>query len=202
MKEWIESLDRDTLQSVSILLWHLLYGKLHHPARKWLQHLGFQIFDHKKGTYCDGHERADVVEYRAKFLRKMVGLGFLHRNNTVTPEAAQCLPSDIEPLSQDIVEKTSTFQANDDQKSFWGKKDMQVLRPKSRDSGIIVTDFIEEHGGYLKLSEDDKEAGKTKPAIKRQARVFLEYGVNKEGYWNSDKFMSQIRDAAIIAETK
>jgi len=30
-KEWIESLDRDTLRSISILLWHLLYGKLHYP---------------------------------------------------------------------------------------------------------------------------------------------------------------------------
>ena len=30
---------------------------------------------------------------------------------------------------------------------------MQVLRPKSRDSGITVSDFIEEHGGYLQLTE-------------------------------------------------
>lgn len=41
-------------------------------ARKWLHNLGFQVLDHKKGTYCDGHERSDVVEYRSKFLRKMI----------------------------------------------------------------------------------------------------------------------------------
>ena len=110
-------------------------------ARKWLHHLGFEILDHKKGTYCDGHERSDVVEYREKFLRKMAGLGFLNRNNAVTDEAANSLPSDLDPPSDETIEKTivifhdeSTFQANDDQKSFWDKKDMQVLRPKSRGS--------------------------------------------------------------------
>lgn len=38
-------------------------------ARKWLHELGFSIIDEKKGTYVDGHEREDVVEYRGQFLR-------------------------------------------------------------------------------------------------------------------------------------
>ena len=46
-------------------------------ARKWLHELGFSMIDAKKGTYVDGHEREDVVEYRGQFLRKMIGLGFL-----------------------------------------------------------------------------------------------------------------------------
>jgi len=45
-------------------------------ARTWLHELGFSKIEAKKGTYVDGHERDDVVEYRGKFLRKMVGLGF------------------------------------------------------------------------------------------------------------------------------
>lgn len=40
-------------------------------ARKWLHELGF---NKKKGTFVDGHERDDVVEYRATFLWV---LGFL-----------------------------------------------------------------------------------------------------------------------------
>lgn len=36
-------------------------------AWKWLLELGFTVMDHKKGTYIDGHERSDVVEYRNKF---------------------------------------------------------------------------------------------------------------------------------------
>ena len=30
-EEWVESLDRDTLQSISVLLWHLLHCELHYP---------------------------------------------------------------------------------------------------------------------------------------------------------------------------
>ena len=32
--------------------------------------------------------------------------------------------------------------------------------------------------------------------------VLLEYGVEKEGYWNSDRFMGDIKDAVAIAEFK
>ena len=47
-----------------------------------------------------------------------------------------------------------------------------------------------------------QEAVKSKPSIKRQARAFLEYGANKEGYWTSQKFMAQIKEAGTIAESK
>ena len=46
-------------------------------ARTWLHELGFSKIIAKKGNYVDGHEREDVVEYKNKFLRKMVSLGFL-----------------------------------------------------------------------------------------------------------------------------
>ena len=36
------------------------------------------MIDAKKGTYVDGHERFDVVEYCGKFLEKMVAFGFLN----------------------------------------------------------------------------------------------------------------------------
>lgn len=65
-------------------------------ARKWLHELGFSIIDVKKGTYVDGHEQEDVVEYRGQFLRKMIGQGFLNRDNAPTPEAKLALPEDLE----------------------------------------------------------------------------------------------------------
>ena len=52
-------------------------------ARKWLLELGFTVMDHKKGTYVDGHERPDVVEYRKTFLRRLCALGFLSDTYTV-----------------------------------------------------------------------------------------------------------------------
>ena len=37
-------------------------------ARRWLHKLGFEKISSKKGIYIDGHERADVVEYRKVYL--------------------------------------------------------------------------------------------------------------------------------------
>ena len=126
-------------------------------ARTWLHELGFSKLEAKKGTYVDGHERDDVVEYGGKFLRKMVGLGFLNPSNSPTQEAAQALPVDLEIPTADKIEKTtvlfhdeSTFQACDFERTQWGKKDDHVLVPKSRGAGIMVSDFICEKCGYLK----------------------------------------------------
>lgn len=118
--------------------------------------------EHKKGSYVDGHERSDVVEYRQKFLRRLCALGFLNKTNAPIPEAAESLPTDIDSPPDDQVLKTvflfhdeSTFQANDDQSTFWGTENMTFLRPKSKGTGIMVSDFIEEHNGYLKLTDDE-----------------------------------------------
>ena len=179
-------------------------------ARKWLLELGFTVMEHKKGTYVDGHERPDVVQYRSKFLRQLSALGFLNKHNAPTPEAVESLPSDLECSSDEQIAKTvvifhdeTTFQANDDQTRFWGAKDMTILRPKSKGAGIMVSDFIDEHNGYLQLSDEEYERSKSfHPGIKKYARKYLEYGENKEGYWTSEKFMTQIEDAAKIAEIK
>ena len=50
-------------------------------ARLWMHELGFEVLVAKKGTYVDGHEGDDVVEYRNKFLQRMIGLGFLNPSN-------------------------------------------------------------------------------------------------------------------------
>ena len=39
---------------------------------KWLNRLGFYVTKEKKGVYINGHERADIIEYRQnKFLFKI-----------------------------------------------------------------------------------------------------------------------------------
>lgn len=54
---------------------------------RWLLELGFTVYE--KGTYVDGNEESDVVDYRKSFLCKLSCLGFLNGNNAPTPEAAQ-----------------------------------------------------------------------------------------------------------------
>ena len=42
---------------------------------KWLQKMGYKLQDVRKGVYKDGHERADVVQYRQEsFLPTLKGL--------------------------------------------------------------------------------------------------------------------------------
>ena len=65
-------------------------------ARLWMHELGFEVLVAKKGTYVDGHERDDVVEYRNKFLQRMIGLGFLNPSNAPTEEARAALPDDLQ----------------------------------------------------------------------------------------------------------
>ena len=73
----------------------------------------------------------------------------------------------------------------------------------AKGSGIMVSDFVEEHGAYLKLWLDGVDDAKLKyPNITPTARCLLEYGAEKEGYWTSERFMTQIHNAADIADYK
>ena len=98
-------------------------------SRKWLHHLGFEILSVSKGIFIDGHERDDVVEARQLFLRKMMKIVFFHFTTAPTPEAANALPSDIDPPIAERRSKTveffhdeSTFMSNEDQSTQWGEK--------------------------------------------------------------------------------
>ncbi len=53
-------------------------------ARCWLHELGFSVMRASKGTFVDGHEREDVVEYSKNFICLMVGLGFINNDKAVT----------------------------------------------------------------------------------------------------------------------
>ena len=163
-------------------------------ARKWMIELGFSVVRKKKGTYVDGHEREDVVDYRKTFLRRMVSLGFLNESGAPTDEAKNALPSDIHGPPPGLAEKTvvlfhdeSTFQSNEDQPTLWAEKGTAVMRPKSKGSGIMVSDFIDKRNGFLHLTDEEYARAKEKdPTIRRYARQLLEYGEAREGYWTSE----------------
>ena len=73
-------------------------------GRKWMHNMGFKVTAKKKGTYVDGHEREDVVQYGAIFLRCMVSLGFLSASNAPTDEARKALPQDLRALAPEVME--------------------------------------------------------------------------------------------------
>ena len=171
--------------------------------------MGFERTDSgKKGIYFDGHERPDVVQERAVFLQKLHDLETHH----LPPPC----PSDISPLdslpppvgnfvsSKSLViicHDESTFQSNEDQRYSWLQEDQHVIKPKSRGSGRMVSDFIDEFTGYLRLSESEYEKAKISyPDITIEAREIIEYGENRDGYWTSEKFLNQVKKAVKIAE--
>ena len=39
-------------------------------ARRWLHYLGFDMSNHQKGVFFDGHDRDGVVTYRKKLLEQ------------------------------------------------------------------------------------------------------------------------------------
>ena len=168
-------------------------------ARKWMIELGFSVV-RNEGTYVDGHEHEDVVDYRKTFLRRMVSLGFINESCAPTDEAKNALPSDIHGPLPELAEKTvvlfheSTFQSNEDQPTLWAEKGTTVMRPKSKGSGIMVSDFIDEHNGFLQLTDEEYACVKEQdPTIRKCAHQLIEYGEAREGYWTSENFMAQLR---------
>lgn len=63
-------------------------------ARIWMHEMGFMVLVTKKGTFVDGHERDDVVQYQNLFLERMITLGFLNSSNAPSEEAKTSLPDD------------------------------------------------------------------------------------------------------------
>ena len=97
----------------------------------------------------------------------------------------------------------SMFMSNEDQPKQWGMKGEKIMKPKSKGAGIMVSDFVDEHNGFLALSDEEHDAAKaSNPRIRKYAHEFLEYGESKEGYWTRDKFIAQMARAIEMAEIK
>ena len=97
----------------------------------------------------------------------------------------------------------SIYNTNEGQPWMWGEDDHPALLPKTKGSGIMVSDFVEEHDGYLAFSPEEHPSGETKySSIPQSTRVLFEYGADEEGYWTGDRFMSQAKTACDIAELK
>ena len=102
-----------------------------------------------------------------------------------------------------IFHDESIFNTNEGQTWMWAAEGQPIIQPKTRGSGIMVSDFIDEHCGYLRLSDEEHSLAKASdPEFPKEARVRLEYGADRDGYWNSDRFMENIKNATRIAEFK
>ena len=170
-------------------------------ATRWLHLLGFRPTSHKKGAYVDGHERDDVVAYRKKFLDDMKSLRESHLPPPpVSDERAVTPPPNAESLKRLVLiyHDESIFNTNEGQKWAWATGEEPIIQPKTKGAGIMISDFIESHDGFLRLPD----VTAAPDGVPKTARVLLEYGAEKEGYWNSERFMENLKDAVKIAEYK
>lgn len=78
-----------------------------------------------------------------------------------------------------------------------------MLHPKSKGSGIMVSDFVDENNSYLALPDEEFDAANvSNPSLEKCALSIIEYGESREGYWTSGKFMKQMEKAVLNAEVK
>ena len=95
----------------------------------------------------------------------------------------------------------SIFHINEGHTWMWATEDMPVIQPKTKGAGLMVSDIIDQHRGFLSLTESEHSiATANNPDFPKTARALLEYGVDKGGYWTGERFMENIKDAVKIVE--
>ena len=86
---------------------------------------------------------------------------------------------------------------------MWGTADKPAILPKTSGSGIMASDFIEDHSGYLcLLLEELERARRVELDFPQKARELFEYGAARESYWTGEKFIGQIEKAHKIIQFK
>ena len=133
--------------------------------------------------YFDGHEWKDVIEDREKYLNI---LAELDKITICKSNPNPLLVNGQKPLIR-VVHDEITFYANCDQSYFWADAHTSVIKQKSLGQSIMISDFIEEVDGFLTFQG-------------HSARVSLE--IQKDGYFDNDKFMRQVERTVDIFESK
>jgi len=99
----------------------------------------------------DGHEREDVVKSREEFLKKLKELKESHLPPPpCSDERAATPPPDAETRKLVLLyHNESIFNTNEGQTLMWATEDAPILQPKAKGSGIMVSDFVDQHSGFL-----------------------------------------------------
>ena len=101
-----------------------------------------------------------------------------------------------------ITHDENTFSANDSQRKAWTLEGREILRPKGRGKGIMISYFLLPWSRLnlfslpLQQQQDLANSG-----IPLEAATYFEYGKMEEGYWTGEHLLDQIKSKALpIAE--
>lgn len=116
---------------------------------RWLHHLSFKPVSHKKGVYIDSHERDDDVAHRKFLLGELDKLAKAHQPPPLCDGDASRVrdEADLDKKTLVVIYHESIFNTNEGQQWMWGEEERLAILPKTKGSGIMVSDFVEEHGG-------------------------------------------------------
>ncbi|KAG0129720.1 hypothetical protein HOY82DRAFT_610318 [Tuber indicum] len=156
-------------------------------ARKWLKKMGFTYREVWKSVYVDGHERADVVQYRKETFRPLWD-SYIPRMVLFEEDGSWRFLDTLPPREKPLVFIThdeSTFNANNGKRRTWKEEGKQPLRAKAKGKGIIASGFLTP-GGRLRVPDTisneelllDSMWPKCNGIPIRDAMEFLEYGKN------------------------
>ena len=145
-----------------------------------------------------------MVKSREEYLRLTADLKKSHKPPLPCSDEAAHVPSPDAEFQKSLVIIScdkSIFNTNEGQSWKWASEDTPVIQLKTKGSGIMVSDFVDQHNGYLKLTDAEFVAARwaDRHAV-QSARVLLEYGVEREGCWTSEKFMANVKNAMKIAK--
>ncbi|UZO10264.1 uncharacterized protein OCT59_001859 [Rhizophagus irregularis] len=157
------------------------------------------LFNHKS-IYYDGHERPDVVEYRKSFLDEIYS--YEKYMAKYEGETMERIPPILESDDKEVILVTHDeciFYSNDGKRGVWAKSGELPLRKKGNGRSIMVSEFLLEECGRLKLNIQQHQEN---PFIPEEVRVYLQPGKDREGYWTSEHLINQIKTKVIpIFET-
>ena len=102
-----------------------------------------------------------------------------------------------------IYHDDTTFHSNEGKNVGWHVKGEWPLLPKDQGRSLMVSDYIDEFGGFLALSEEKvKRRDEDDPTVPLLAREVIEVGAQHDEYYDGDTFCLQVAKAAHIAAFK
>lgn len=153
-------------------------------CRRWLHHLNFTPTENKKGYYTDGHERADVVEYRNRlYLPAMQENEKFMRIYTGEDMLTESLPKDINENEEVVMiyHDETTIYCGDSNKTSWIQIGTNVMIPKSKGQSIMVSGFICSCHGFMQLN------------LLKSYKLFRP-GINNDGWWINQDLVNQVNE--------
>ena len=159
-------------------------------AKRWMGQLGYRWAKEPKGQYQDGHERADVVEYRQKvFLPAWAK--FEKRMRVWTDDDSED-PNSRPDIKNIVVwfHDESTFYAHDRRGQRWvHEMEGPKPQPKGEGASLMVAHFVSADYGFLQ-SPDGTET----------ARVLFKAGKGRDGYYTNERIIQHAEQAIEILQ--